>query len=96
MVAQYIEAIIHLLDYFFLIAAPYDSCLTQLNRFLNFCAFIWLAIAPEKRWGPLTTLLDTIKLEARLPLDKLRKYINFRHIVIAGLDWTGLDWTGLD
>ena len=38
----HIEAIIHLLDDFLLIAASYDSCLTQLNRFLNFCAFIGL------------------------------------------------------
>ena len=40
-------------------------------------------MAPEKTCGPLTTLsfagieLDTIKLEARLPLDKLRKCIDF-------------------
>ena len=78
-----IEAIIHLLDDFLLIAASYDSCLTQLNRFLNFCAFIGLPMAPEKTCGPLTTLsfagieLDTVKLEARLPLDKLRKCIDF-------------------
>ena len=40
-------------------------------------------MAPEKTCGPLTTLsfagieLDTIKLEARLPLDKLHKCIDF-------------------
>jgi hypothetical protein len=78
-----IPAILHLLDDFLLVAASYDSCLTQLHRFLNFCAFIGLPMAPEKTCGPSTMLsfagieLDTIKLEARLPLDKLCKCTDF-------------------
>ena len=69
----HIEAIIHLLDDFLLIAASYDSCLTQLSRFLNFCTFIGLPMAPEKTCGPLTMLffvgieLDTIKWHVVLP-----------------------------
>jgi hypothetical protein len=42
----YIDYILHLLDDFLLIKPSYDSCQTQLHRFLAFCAFI----------GPSTTL----------------------------------------
>jgi hypothetical protein len=66
-----------------LISPSYDSCQTQLHRFLAFCAFIGLPLAPEKTFGPSTTLsfagieLDTIKLQARLPCDKLQKCVEF-------------------
>jgi hypothetical protein len=78
-----IEYNLHLLDDFLLIAPSYDSCQTQLHRFLAFCAFIGLPLAPEKTFGPSTTLsfagieLDTIKLEARLPRDKLQNCVEF-------------------
>ena len=78
-----IDYILHLLDDFLLVSPSYDSCQTQLHRFLAFCAFIGLPLAPEKTFGPSTTLsfagieLDTIKLEARLPRDKLQKCVEF-------------------
>jgi hypothetical protein len=78
-----IDYILHLLDEFLLISLSYDSCQTQLHRFLAFCAFIGLPLTPEKTFGPSTTLsfagieLDTIKLEARLPRDKLQKCVEF-------------------
>ena len=76
-----IDYILHLLDDFLLISPSYDSC--QLHRFLAFCAFIGLPLTPEKTFGPSTTLsfagieLDTIKLEACLPRDKLQKCMEF-------------------
>ena len=78
-----INYILHLLDDFLLVSPSYDSCQTQLHRFLAFCAFIGLPLAPEKTFGPSTTLsfagieLDTIKLEACLPRDKLQKCVEF-------------------
>jgi hypothetical protein len=78
-----VDYILHLLDDFLLITPSYDSCQTQLHRFLAFCAFIGLPLAPEKTFGPSTTIsfarieLDTIKLEACLPRDKLQKCVEF-------------------
>ena len=78
-----IEYVLHLLDDFLLIAPSYDSCEAQLHRFPAFCAFIGLPLAPEKTLRPSTTLsfagieLDTVKLEARLPRDKLQKCAEF-------------------
>ena len=63
-----IEYILHSLDDFLLIMPSYDSCQTQLHHFLAFCAFIGLPLAPEKTFGPSTTLtftgieFDTIKV----------------------------------
>lgn len=67
--------------WFFPIASSYASCQTQLHRFLAFCAFIGLPMAPEKTSGPSTALSftgieqGTIKLEECLPPDKLQKSI---------------------
>ena len=74
-----IDSILHLLDDYLLVSPSYDTCAVRLKRFLDFCAFIGLPMAPEKTCGPSTTLcfagieLDTIRFEARLPLEKLRK-----------------------
>lgn len=77
-----VSQILHLLDDFLIIAPSFNSCLHQLNLFLSLCSYLGIPMAPEKTVGPLTTLsfagieLDTIAMEARLPLDKIEKCNN--------------------
>ncbi len=67
----------HILDDFFIVAASYVACKQQLDRFLHFCAHIGVPMAPHKMLGPTVLLtfvgilLDSIKMQASLPLDKL-------------------------
>ena len=77
-----IDFILHLLDDFLLVAPSAHLCQQQLDLFLSLCAYLGIPIAPEKTCGPATSLsfagieLDTILLEARLPLDKLEKCVS--------------------
>jgi len=74
-----IDLILHLLDDFLLIAPSKDIGSKQLDLFLQMCSYLGIPIAPEKTFGPATTLsfagieLDTIRSEARLPQDKIEK-----------------------
>ena len=74
-----IAHLIHLLDDFLIIAASKELCHLQLQLFVDLCTYLGVPIAPNKTCGPATTLsfagieLDTILLEARLPLDKIAK-----------------------
>ncbi len=67
----------HILDDFFIVAATYVTCKQQLDRFLRFCAHVGVPMSPEKTLGPTVLLtfvginLDSVKMEASLPLDKL-------------------------
>lgn len=69
----------HLLDDFLLVAASAQLCQKQLDLFLSLCSYLGIPMAPEKTCGPATTMsfagieLDSILLEARLPLDKIEK-----------------------
>ena len=84
-----IQHVLHLLDDFLFIAPSERLCQQQLNIFLQFCSYLGVPIAPEKTFGPSTTLsfvgieLDTVLKEARLPQDKLDKCVTtileFRH-----------------
>ena len=73
------DEIIHLLDDFLLIAKSKQSCENLLSRFISLCNYLGVPIAPEKTVGPETELpffgitLDSIRMEARLPEDKLEK-----------------------
>jgi hypothetical protein len=77
-----IDWILHLLDDFLLVASSQQLCLKQLELFLKVCDYLGIPMAPDKTVGPSTTLsfagieLDTIVMEARLPLDKLEKTTN--------------------
>ena len=77
-----IDKLLHLLDDFLLIAATHTQCRSNLDRFLNLCATLGIPIAPEKTCSPATTLtfagieFDSIKSQARLPADKLEKYVD--------------------
>ena len=73
------DEIIHVLDDFLLIAKSKQSCENLLSRFISLCNYLGVPIAPEKTVGPETELpfvgitLDSIRMEARLPEDKLEK-----------------------
>ncbi|CAH3173754.1 unnamed protein product, partial [Porites lobata] len=73
------DEIIHVLDDFLLIAKSKQSCKNLLSRFISLCNYLGVPIAPEKTVGPETELpfvgitLDSIRMEARLPEDKLEK-----------------------
>lgn len=75
----HIPYIIHVLDDFLFLAPTFESCKLALNSFLALCGNIGVPIAHEKTMGPSTCLeflgitLDSIKQEARLPIDKLEK-----------------------
>ena len=72
-----IDHIIHLLDDFLIVSFDRQLCQAQLGLFIDLCSYVGIPIATEKTFGPLTTLsfagieLDSVLMEARLPLDKL-------------------------
>lgn len=77
-----IDYILHLLDDFLLVAPSAQLCQQQLDLFLAMCTYLGIPIAPEKTCGPATSMsfagieLDSILLEARLPLDKIEKCVS--------------------
>ena len=74
-----IAGILHLLDDFLIVSKSLSSCESNLRAFLQTRDDIGVPMAPEKTVGPSFVLsfagieLDTIKMEARLPEDKLAK-----------------------
>jgi len=75
-----IGCILHLLDDFLLVACCFTQlCHKQLDLFLSLCSYLGIPMAPEKTCGSATTMsfaaieLDSIPLEAWLPLDKIDK-----------------------
>jgi hypothetical protein len=70
-----------LLDDFLIISSIYFVCKAHLDLFIIICDFLGIPIAPDKTFGPSTTLtfagieLDSLKWEARLPTDKIEKCI---------------------
>ena len=74
-----IPSIIHILDDFFIAQPPPSSlCATALCRVLTLSEELNVPLAPNKTFRPSQVLefmgitLDSIRMEARLPLDKLR------------------------
>ena len=73
------DEIIHVLDDFILLAKIKHSCENLLSRFVSLCNYLGVPIAPEKTVGPETQLLfvgitlDSIRMENRLPEEKLAK-----------------------
>ena len=74
--------ILYILDDFLIIERDTVTCLTKLLLFVKTCDDLGVPMAPEKTIGPSTVLsfagieLDTFKLEARLPQDKIDKCTN--------------------
>ena len=73
------KAMVHILDDFLFIENTYSDCLQSLRSFLHMCSDIGILIADEKTHMPFTSMtfvgfsLDTLRMEASLPLDKLSK-----------------------
>jgi hypothetical protein len=71
--------LIHILDDYFIVAPTFDQCRINLDRFLSLCAYIGVPMTPEKTVGAENILafagieLDTLSMEARLPMDKTAK-----------------------
>ena len=76
-----ISGVLHLLDDTLLIDKTFSACEQNLSRFLAMCDDLGVPMAPEKTMGPSSVLcfagieLDTDKMEARLPEEKLRKCV---------------------
>ncbi len=77
-----IDELLHLLDDFLFVSATYMQCQSSLNLFIGLCHQLGIPIAPDKTFGPSTTLtfagieLDSVKFEARLPRDKIAKCVD--------------------
>ena len=74
-----IPHIIHILDEYLMAASTYHQCRINLVRFLSLRKYLGVPIAPEKTVGPQNVIsfagieLDTLRMEARLPMDKTAK-----------------------
>ena len=72
----------HILHDYLLVPPTEQLCQQQLDWFLSLCSYVGIPIAPEKTCGPSTTMsfagieLDSILLEARLPRDKIGKWVS--------------------
>ena len=72
-------AVVHILDDFLFINSTEEGCKRDLMVFLDMCADIGIPIASHKTFPANTTMifvgisLDTIRIEASLPADKLHK-----------------------
>ena len=73
--------IVHLLDDFLFVCSTYDKCLEVLDSFKELCLDIGVPLSEEKTFGPEQILpfagieLNTVDMYARLPDDKLAKFI---------------------
>lgn len=73
------KSVLHILDDFLFIAPTKDHCTRDLSNFVSLCEYIGVPLAPEKTVGPDSVLqfagiiLDSVRMEARLPDDKLAK-----------------------
>jgi hypothetical protein len=75
-----IQHMLHILDDFLFLGPPKSAiCGRSLSQFMSLCQVLGVPIKNEKTVGPSTTLtflgieLDTLAMEARLPLDKVDK-----------------------
>lgn len=71
-------AVVHVLDDFLFIEEGRTQCQAMLDKFQNMCSIIGVPLAADKTFGPdqimpfLGITLDVKKMEARLPVDKLK------------------------
>ncbi|XP_021367155.1 uncharacterized protein LOC110459297 [Mizuhopecten yessoensis] len=75
-----VAGVVHILDDFLFVAPPGSSkCMEDLANFLTFCQHTQIPIKQSKTVNPCTQLtflgieLDSSKMEARLPMDKIIK-----------------------
>ena len=73
------SSVVHILDDFLFIAPTKEKCQSDLDNFLRMCSYLVVPIAQVKTVAPFKRLqfagitLDSVRQEARLPEDKLRK-----------------------
>ena len=71
--------LIHILDDYLMAVPTFHQCCINLDRFLSLGTYLLVPMAPEKTMGPETILafagieLNTLRMEACLPLDKIAK-----------------------
>ena len=76
------SSVLHILDDFLFIAPTKDKCERDLANFILMCTYLSVPLAPKKTTGPGTDLqfagitLDSVRMEARLPEEKLQKCRN--------------------
>ena len=69
----------HVIDDFLFLANSLDKCNEDLAAFIDLCKQIGVPLAPDKTVGPRSSItflgivLDAVRMEARLPQDKLEK-----------------------
>ena len=74
-----LDHVLHLLDDFLLVTPPNSNAHTAMDTFIDVLAQLDVPLSPSKTEGPVTSLqylgiiLDTDKMEARLPMDKLAR-----------------------
>lgn len=77
--------VVHILDDFLFLETSLEDCEQALDKFLQFCSSVVVPIAEEKTYHSkkvkdfVGISLDSIKMEARLPLDKLEKCQSLLH-----------------
>ncbi|MES9884631.1 MAG: reverse transcriptase domain-containing protein, partial [Sedimenticola sp.] len=73
------QNIVHILDDFLFIANSYEQACNDLRAFMDMCVRIGVPLSETKTFSPDTTMtfmgitLDTLRMEARLPEEKLCK-----------------------
>ena len=83
------KSVLHILDDFLFIALTKDQCTADLSNFVSLCKFIGVPLALEKTVGPNSVLqfagiiLDSVRMEARLPDDKLAKCHQLMTVFLA-------------
>ena len=81
--------VIHVLDDFLFISPSQQDCFIALNHFKHICHLIGVPLAPEKTIGPSQSLpflginLDTVKMEASLPQDKIDQMLQDTNFILS-------------
>jgi len=85
------SSVLHILDDFLLISPTKDKCERDLANFILMFTYLDVPLASEKTAGPATVLqfagitLDSVRMEARLPEEKLQKCLNLLTDFLARL-----------
>ena len=81
--------VVHVLDDFLIISPNESLCHLALKQFSDICDIIGIPLAPEKTMGPTHCLpflgieLDTVRMLAFLPKDKVDKFMNLLDIFLS-------------
>ena len=76
------RGVVHILDDFLFVESTFKECEDSLNKFIAFCNSVGIPIAMDKTYSPnqimdfVSITLDSMRMEARLPPDKIQKCVN--------------------